>query len=300
VLDFDGTRKARRRDAAIAGGILLLALVLVFFPVEYQRPVRAFLRGTLLRPFLVLQTKIAERRSRLDDVIILRAQRDSLAALVAAQASLSEENRQLRSALGLTARVQDTFISANVLQAGLSSAESTFLLDVGSDDGVRVGSPVITADGLLGVVWEVEKERSQAIDWTHREFRVSAMTADGLAYGLVEPRRYEYRDQDILALTGAPFQVDVRPGQRVVSSGRGNLIPRGVPIGTVVGIEDADTGWRKSYLIRPTVRPEAARHVLVGIGNSQTADLSDVWHVAAPPDPERPDTTAERQSRGAS
>jgi rod shape-determining protein MreC len=231
---------------------------------------------------------------------VLRAQRDSLAALVAAQASLSEENRQLRSALGLTARVKDTFISANVLQPGLSSAESTFLLDVGSDNGVRVGSPVITADGLLGVVWEVEQKRSQAIDWTHREFRVSAMTADGLAYGLVEPRRYEHRDQDVLALTGAPFQVDVRPGQRVVSSGRGNLIPRGVPIGTVVGIEDADTGWRKSYLIRPAVRPESARHVLVGIGDSQAADLSEVWHVAAPPDPEQRDTITERQARGAS
>jgi rod shape-determining protein MreC len=299
VLDFDGTRKARRRDAAIAGGILLLALILVVLPAAYQSPVRSVLRGTLLRPFLALQTQLAQRSGRLIDVTALRAQRDSLAALVAAQASLSEENRQLRAALGLTSRVQDSFISANVLQPGLSSAESTFLLDVGSEDGVRVGSPVITADGLLGVVWEVERNRSQAIDWTHPEFRVSAMTADGLAYGLVEPWRSEYRDQDVLALTGAPFQVDVRPGQRVVSSGRGNLFPRGVPIGTIIGIEDADTGWRKSYLIRPAVRPEATRHVLVGLGEGPAEDLSDVWHVSAPPDPLRADTAAARRTGGA-
>jgi cell shape-determining protein MreC len=49
-----------------------------------------------------------------------------------------------------------------------------------------------------------------------------------------------------------------------VSSGRGGLFPRGVVIGTVIGIEEADTGWRKSYLIRPAVRPEAASHVMVG------------------------------------
>ena len=299
MLDFDGTRKARRRDAAIAGGILLLALILVILPAAYQRPVRSVMRGTLLRPFLALQTQIAHRRGRLADVTDLRAQRDSLAALVAAQASLSEENRQLRAALGLTSRVQASFISANVLQAGLTSAESTFLLDVGSEHGVRVGSPVITADGLLGVVWEVDTRRSQAIDWTHSEFRVSAMTADGQAYGLVEPWPGAYGDQDLLAFTGAPFQVDVRPGQRVVSSGRGNLIPRGVPLGTIIGIEDADTGWRKSYLIQPAVRPEAARHVLVGIGVEGGEDLSDVWHVSAPPDPLRPDTARGRRSRGA-
>jgi hypothetical protein len=43
-------------------------------------------------------------------VTVVRAQRDSLAALVAAQASLSEENRQLRSALGLqNASCADSF-----------------------------------------------------------------------------------------------------------------------------------------------------------------------------------------------
>src|SRR5688572_26841301 len=252
----------------------------------------------MLRPFLALQTQIAQRRNRLVDVTVLRAQRDSLAALVAAQASLSEENRQLRAALGLTSRVQDIFIPSNVLEPGLTSAQSTFLLDVGSEDGVRVGSPVITAEGLLGVVWEVEAKRSQAIDWTHRDFRISAMTADGQAYGMVQAQPGDEADGDILlTLGGAPFQVDVRPGQRVVSSGRGGQYPRGIPIGTIIGIEDADTGWRKSYLIQPSVRPEAARHVLVGIGDG-APDLSDVWHVSAPPDPLRADTPVARRSGG--
>jgi hypothetical protein len=72
-----------------------------------------------------------------------------------------------------------------------------------------------------------------------------------------------------------------------------------VPVGTVLGIEEADTGWRKSYLLRPAVRPEAARHVLVGI--APAGDLSDVWHTAAPPDPALTDTIAPgNQPRAAS
>ena len=298
MLDFDGTRKARRRDAAIAGGILLLALILLGIGPNYQRPIRDAVRGTVLRPFLAAQSQIVQRRSRLVDVTSLRAQRDSLAALVAAQASLSEENRQLRAALSLSARLGDSFVTANVLRAPLTTAESTFMLDVGSDDGVRVGSPVITADGLLGVVIEVHANMAQAMDWTHGDFRVSAMTAEGEAYGIIEPRRREHREEDLLALTGSPFQVDVRPGRRVHTSGRGQLFPRGILIGTVIGIEEADTGWRKSYLVRPAVRPEAATHVLVGIAGSGGADLADVWNLAAPPDTMAADTTAGQPDGG--
>jgi rod shape-determining protein MreC len=291
LLDFDGTRKARRRDAAIAGVILLAALILLGVGPTYQRPVRDALRNTVLRPFLLAQGQIVHRRGRTVDVGALRAQRDSLAAIVAAQASLSEENRQLRAALGLTPRLGASFVSASVLRTGLETAESTFIIDAGSEDGVRVGSPVFTADGLLGQVVEVDAHTAQAIDWTHGDFRVSAMTANGEAYGIIEPRRRQTREEDLLALTGSPFQTDVRPGRRVHTSGKGNQFPRGILIGTVIGIEEADTGWRKSYLIRPAVRPEAATHVLVGVAGSESSDLGDIWNVSAPPDTTRPDTS---------
>ena len=283
MLDFDGTRKTRRRDAALAGAILLLALILLGLPEEYQRPIRGTVRASVLRPFLMAQGQIAQRRGRSEDVTVVRAQRDSLLAIVAAQASLSEENRQLRSSLALAERVSPAFRPVNVLRVGMTSAESTFMIDAGSSDGVYVGSPVFTADGLLGVVREVDENSAQAIDWTHPQFRVSAMTSDGAAGGIVEPRRGVYREEDLLALTGTAFQVDVRPGRRVVTSGRGNLLPRGIFIGTVMGIEEADTGWRKSYLIRPGVRPESVSHVLVGVAQEQS-DLSDVFNVTAPPD----------------
>ncbi|HEX6307911.1 MAG TPA: rod shape-determining protein MreC [Longimicrobiales bacterium] len=290
MLDFDGTRKSRRRDAILAGGILLISLFLLAMPEEYQRPIRGTLRASILRPFLATQAQIAQRRSRSEDISVLRAQRDSLAAIVAAQATLAEENRQLRAALELQGRLAADFVPAGVLRVGLTSAESTFIIDAGTADGVYVGSPIFTADGLLGLVREVDENSAQAIDWSHPDFAVGAMSADGDAYGIVVPRRGEYREADLLALTGTAFQIDVRPGRRVVTSGRGGVVPRGIFLGTVLGIEEADTGWRKSYLLRPGVRLEAVTHVLVGIRPGQ-ADLSDVFNVTAPRDTSA-DTTA--------
>lgn len=279
-------RRGRRREGALAGVVLLLALFLFFLPAALQTPVRQVVRGTALRPFLEMQAALISWRERNLDVNVVRAQRDSLAAVVAAQATLSEENRRLRALLGLSSRAEAEFIPAELIRVGAMGGESTFLLNVGRADGIDVGSPVIAVDGLLGVVREAGEHTSQAIDWTHPDFRASAMTASGDAYGIVEPRRGRFREEDLLALTGTPFRSDVPAGTRIVTSGRGGIYPRGIPIGGVVGIEEADTGWRKSYLLRPEVRPASVIHVLVAVrqGQESADDISSLWHVPAPPD----------------
>lgn len=232
-----------------------------------------------MKPFVGLRGWVADRRAEREDLVRVRAQRDSLAAVAAAQAVLAEENARLRGLLSLEDRAGPRFRPAQMLQLGADAAEGTFLLDIGEEEGVIVGSPVFTADGLVGVVREVYSHRSQAIDWTHGDFRVSGMTADGQVYGMVEAKRGGFREEDLLLMTGAPFHSDVRPGTRIVTSGRGEVFPRGIPIGEVANIESADTGWRKSYILRPAVRPEAAAQVLVGLRESGDSDLSVAWEL---------------------
>lgn len=281
---FEGPRKGRWRNLGMAAAFLVLAAFLFFLPATYQTPIRSAIRGTVLRPFLLAQSELVNRGASQVDVPSLRAERDSLAAVVAAQSSLAEENRRLRQLMGLRSRAPRSFAPAELVRIGTAGGESTFLLNVGTEDGVRVGSPVIASGGLLGVVWEVGRKSSHAIDWTHADFRASAMTADGSAYGIVESRRGRYREEDQLALVGAPFHVDVAPGTRVVTSGRGGVYPRGILLGTVIGIEEADTGWRKSYLVRAAVRPEAVTHVLVGVPQeSGYDDLSPLWSGGSQP-----------------
>jgi rod shape-determining protein MreC len=275
---FDRSRGGGWRNAGVAGVLVVVALFLTFLPQHQQQPIRQAIRGTVLQPFIWGQSQVMVRTGHGVDVGELRAARDSLSAVVAAQASLGEENRRLRELLGLQARAPRGFVAAELVRVGTQGGGSTFLVTVGQEDGVDVGSPVLSAGGLLGVIWEAGRRSSQAIDWTHPEFRASAMTADGRAYGIVEPRRGRYREEDQLALVGTPFQIDVPAGTRVLTSGRGGVYPRGILVGTVVGIEEADTGWRKSYLVRPAVRPEAVTHVLVGhAGSPALDDLSPLW-----------------------
>jgi rod shape-determining protein MreC len=289
VPDFGGTRRKRRRDTALAIGILLFAFFLLFGPASWSRPIRESVFATVMRPFVAVRGWVAERRSEREDLVLVRAQRDSLAAVAAAQAVLGEENARLRGLLGLGERAGRLYRPAQMLRLGANAAEGTFLLDLGEEEGVVVGSPVFTVGGLVGVVREVYAHTSQAIDWTHPDFRVSGMTADGRVYGLIGPRRGGFREEDLLLMAGAPFHSDVRPGTRIVTSGRGEIFPRGIPIGEIANIESADTGWRKSYVIRPSVRPEAAAQVLVGLATSGRSDLSVAFELEpAAPEPTPP------------
>lgn len=267
----------------LAGVVVLLGIVLLALPPRTQAAVRGVLRSSLLAPFIQAQVTLVKRGARSGDTEALRSQRDSLLMVLAASRPLAEENRRLRALLGLYEQGGERFVPADVIRPGLASAAGTFMLDVGRDHGIRVGSPVITAEGLLGVVEVVDARTAQAIDWTQPEFRASAMSSDGGVYGLVQPRPGRIREEDALTLTGAPFHSDLKPGTRIVTSGRGELLPRGIPLGTVVGIEDADTGWRKSYILRPAVRPEAVRHVLVGTpadSAGRGVDYSHLWYEA--------------------
>jgi len=276
---LDEPRRSRWRDLSVGAVLLAAAFLLLFLPPQYQTSVRRTMRATVLRPFIMAQSDLLAGGLRRVDVTELRAQRDSLSAVVAAQASLAEENRRLRALLGLQERTGPSFQAAELVRVGMEGGGSTFLLRIGSAAGVHVGSPVIVPEGLLGVVWDVDRGTAQGIDWTHPDFRASAMTADGRAYGIVEPRRGRFREEDRLALTGAPFHTDIPAGTRVVTSGRGGIYPRGILIGTVVGVEESETGWRKSYVVQPAVRPAAVTHALVGVGDDH-ADLSRLWNVA--------------------
>lgn len=292
---FEGSSRGSWRNVGVAGLLLVLGIFMYFMPQEYQSSIRTAVRSTALYPFIWAQSDIVSRGTHTVDVNALRSERDSLLAVVSAEASLAEENRRLRELLGLRDRVATTFVPAEVTAVGTPGGESTFFVDVGTEDGVQVGSPVISSAGLLGVVWEVGARSSQAIEWTNSDFRASAMTADGDAYGIVESRRGRYREEDRLVLVGAPFHVNVEEGTRVVTSGRGGVYPRGILLGTVLGVEEADTGWRKSYLLLPAVRPEAVTHVLVGVpADDGMGDLSPLWDAPEPtgdtaiPAPEQP------------
>jgi len=256
-----------RRELWLSLFFILLAGVLIALPSRAQEQVATALRSTVLSPFLLIQESLVQTRIRAEDVADLQERLDSAAATLAAQSTLLEENERLRELLELRERAGPEFRSASVLRSGIRGSESMLLLDVGARDGVAVNDPVVSAQGLVGLIRELGSTRSVAMDWTHPDFRVSVMTLDGGAFGLVEPRAGAFREEDRLILTGVPYYTTLDPGTALVTSGRGSVYPRGILVGTVQELAATEAGWMRSYWLQPAVRPAGVNQVLVLTGD---------------------------------
>ena len=274
----EGEEPTGRRQTITALVIVGLALVSPFMPPAQQQQLAYLLRSSVLRPFVSIQEGLAAARLHAVSSDEFQLRLDSAVSALANQSTLAEENRRLRKLLDLSRRLGTAYRPASVLRAGTAGSESMFLLDVGSDAGLRVNAPVITSGGLIGVVCEVRAGMSIGMDWTHPEFRASAMTMDGEIYGFVRVERGLFREGDRLLLDGIPFHNSLEPGMAIVTSGLGGVFPRGITVGTVDQLAAETAGWLRSYWLRPAVFPGSATHVLVAVGtlSERPTDLTDV------------------------
>ena len=268
-----------RRGLILPLAFLVLSTLLLVVPPAAQERVSSVLRGSALAPFLRIQESLHQARLLSESLGDLRLQLDSTLSVLHSQSAMQEENRRLRALLDLRDRSSAGFLAASAIRSGTQGSESMFLLDVGSADGVEVNDPVVVADGLIGMIREVGPRSALAMDWTHPDFRVSGMTLDGEVFGIVEPRRGAFREEDRLILNGVPFHTPVEDGVPVVTSGRGAVYPRGILVGTIAGLAEIEAGWRRSYWLEPSVRPGSATHVLV-LTEERSSDsdpLEELW-----------------------
>ncbi len=260
-------RNGGRRQGTLAVVFLLAALVTAYLPDAGQQRVAFALRSSVLRPFIGLQQRLTDARLRSAEVEVLRAQLDSLSAILSTMSALDDENRTLRSLLVLGDRIGPEYRPASVLRPGTQGSESMFLLFLGLEDGLQEGAPVVNRHGLVGVVREVRSRTAVGMDWTHPDFRAGAMTVDGTAFGIVENRRGAFREEDRLVLAGGAFHEEIPDGTLVVTSGLGRALPRGIPIGRINGVAEVEAEWQKNYWLSPMVQPGEVTHVLVAVSD---------------------------------
>lgn len=144
--------------------------------------------------------------------------------------SVEEQNRVLRDLLNLREESDLPLIPVRVVAKDLISINSSITVSAGSDDGVKIGMPVVNSDGLIGQVILTSDNYSQVLPYSNSMFRVSAQVEENRAYGIVS---WPARSNRELILRFIPETIEVEPGQTVYTSGYSNQFPSGIPIGEV-------------------------------------------------------------------
>src|SRR5262249_2957308 len=147
-----------------------------------------------------------------------------------------------------------------------------FTVNLGERSGVSRQNPVIVPEGLVGRGVQVRTGASVGQLINDPASPVGAMVQPTRPHGPVEgeapgPARFQF-----MAREGA----GVAPGDLVVTSGLGNLFPKGLPVGRVVKIEDKGSALFHFAVLTLTVDLARVEDVLLLTGQT-TQDVAGVF-----------------------
>ena len=116
---------------------------------------------------------------------ILREQNLTLSDEVNRLRESALENIRLRRLVGLGERSAFGYISAQVVGTQMQAMRNTVTIDVGTNNGVRVGMPVVTDQGLVGRVVSASSRYAIVQLLYHKDLRISARVQRSRVNGIV-------------------------------------------------------------------------------------------------------------------
>ena len=182
----------------------------------------------------------------------LREQNARLLHWQAAARRLEAENRDFRALLSTVAEPRDAFVTARIVAVSGGSFVRTALIDAGRADGVAAGQAVVAAHGMVGRVVEAGARAARVLLLADLNSRVPVMLEASRAPAIVAGD-----NSDTLSLMFVADGGAVSPGERLVTSGQGGMLPPGLPVGAVTAFEDG--AWR----VAPFADIVHAEHVRV-------------------------------------
>lgn len=193
----------------------------------------------------------------------LKREREAMLRRMIEAKAILQENRQLKAALALRESNPEAVAVGRVVGSSFNSPRRYAILSVGSRNGVAIGMPVRSPDGLVGRILDTGALASRVLLISDRQSIVPArLLRDGTA---------------VIAQGRGDGTVDVRPlevgrnpfkrGDIIVTSGTGGLYPPLVPVAKVVKLDDdgaialplADPARISFAQVEPEYQPEALK-----------------------------------------
>jgi len=280
-------RKTPQRTWQTAALVLVLVGVFLLALGGYLAP---FLRATL-NPLVSVQQWLSSRY--LAVVEFLTVPRD-VASLRQRTAELEEQNAQLETQIiDLQSQLREADVLYALLDFARSRPENTYkaaavigrdpspflhyvIIDRGSDDGLRYGMPVVTAQGLVGRIAAVTSSASRVQLVTDPSSIVNVRLKTGQS-----EVQLEGSITGDLTLEMVPQDVTLTVGDLVLTSGIGGTYPADILVGQVLSARKVLTDIFQTAAVQPAVDFSNLQAVLV-ITNFRPVEIAPLVPTAIP------------------
>lgn len=286
--------KSRSRFFLIA--LLITALIIVTLDLRGSVPGQTFrgITNTVLTPiqsffrffydpvsnFVSEATNLGRSAAKISELEAKNAKlEEDLSRLSVAKRELN----QLKDVLDLAGAGRYESLPARVIAAGSAAGFSrTVQLDVGRKDGVSVDMTVIAGAGLVGRVISTDTDTSIVLLLDDETFKAGIRMESSGILGVVSGTG---NSELLLTLFDSSSTLNV--GDRLVARGSSNSRPfvPGVPVGTVISVDQSSGTLTKTASIRPFVNLNALEVVAVVTGRVKVNPRDSLLPPAPKPTP---------------
>lgn len=164
----------------------------------------------------------------------LKVERQAMLRRMVEAKAIFQENLQLKATLQLREHERSTVAAGRIVGSSFNSVRRFAILSAGTKDGVRIGMPVRSPDGLVGRIIDAGAFASRVLLVSDR--------------ANIVPSRLLRSGIPVIAQGRGDGTIDVRPlevgrnpfkrGDIIITSGTGGLYPPLVPIARVVKLDD--------------------------------------------------------------
>jgi len=231
--------------------------------------------NTVAKPLRSLMSSVVDNLEHLYGYLYrydrLEAENEALKAQIATMEQeyreyieVSDENNRLHALLGLSQRHSDyKYASATLISWTSSSWSSSFTIDMGSENDVKIGDPVVTENGsLIGSVTSVSAYSSTVTTLIDTSSAIGAEDSQTNELA-VACGNFDLMKSGKLRLDYLPDDFAIKTGDTIVTSGSGGTYPQGIVLGTLDKVVISPSGMNDYAVITPAAELDSLEFVFI-------------------------------------
>ena len=168
-----------------------------------------------------------------------------------------QENHRLRRLLDFKGNFEKKMVAAEVISISDQAPFQSMRITRGKTDGLELGMPVVSADGVVGRIVRLGSHFSDVQIIVDSDFKIDVLLQRTRVRGVLSG--YNRKDCTLYLHK----RTEIRIGDTIVSSGMVGGFPKGLPVGRVTKISYESNSVAQSIRVEPWVDYRRLEEVMV-------------------------------------
>ncbi|PJB52233.1 MAG: rod shape-determining protein MreC [Bdellovibrio sp. CG_4_9_14_3_um_filter_39_7] len=203
--------------------------------------------------------------------VVLKKQVEEYKSQLFSMDELNRENERLKELLKFSSDLTLNRVLAQVIAWDASSDLKVLRINKGLKQGLRLQDPVITAQGLVGYIYRITGHFADVLTILDPNNRVDILVERTRSNGVLEGYSSSSAILKYISRTEPVILGDI-----LMTSGLGNVYPKGIRVGTISRIERESYGITQYIEVTPSVDFGKLEEVVVLTGQFNSQKLKEI------------------------